>query len=83
MTVASTDAVEWLGDAASILRAKNVQTTASLLVHPSSAVSFGLFLHGAVRELNFDVIAPESKKVVLRVRIVDYWLDKQRSSDGL
>jgi len=39
-------------------------------------VSAGLFLPGVICELNRDVIAPETNKIRLRMRIVDYWLDK-------
>ena len=61
-------------DAPSIIRADHVETIA--LGRPPSAVSIGLFLDSVIRELNLDVIAPETNKVMLRVRIVDYWLDE-------
>ena len=49
---------------------------ASLFVHPSSAVSFGLFLQGDVRELNLDALAPEANQIFPPIWIVDYWLVK-------
>ena len=68
-------------DAPSIIRADNVETIAP--ASPPGAVVIGLLRDGVIRELNLDVIAPETNKVMLRVRIVDYWLDESPSGSLL